>query len=99
MKLHVTDGAVVGFASCFECSVNGAAGVDDDDIAAPQKIRQVAEGGVGDGVTAHARHHQPHAIATETARLWGLVRHEVVWKLEVESMRKRFDGGITECDD
>ncbi len=74
------DRGAVG-AGAVERRREGAAGVDDDDVAFAEESRQVAESRVFDAAAALRRDHEAHAVAREAAgfgRLGGFeLRREV----------------------
>ncbi|MFN8537739.1 MAG: hypothetical protein U0232_09720 [Thermomicrobiales bacterium] len=64
--------------------VEGAAGVDDEEVAGAEVVGEVAEAGVGDGVVGAVRDEQADFVAGEAARFGGLVGFEVGREGEVE---------------
>ena len=75
---------VAPFAICFERRVDCRSGVDHDYISPIQKIREVEEARVRDGIVTDARYHQSHLITREPAHFGWLVRGVIFGELEIE---------------
>ena len=77
------------FTLCFERRVDCRAGVDDDHISPTQKIREIEEASVRNGVITDSRHHQSHLITRESTYFGWLVSRVLVGELEVEAYVER----------
>ncbi len=72
------------FAGCRDRGLHRAAGVDDQDVAGFEEVRQVPEAGVDHAVVVPVGDHQAHLVAREAAGLGGLARLQLRRQVEVE---------------